>query len=599
MITASDNITNMLTSPVRKIQAKVEFYEGSTLVETCHCNDRLINFTVERIGDTSKFFGFGICQKINIHLIDKNRELSFSTSTDIKVAYGVDGEYIYPYPTFHITQVRRDENTNELSITAYDLMYPDSAHLVSDMELPKPYTLLYFVSAASNALKATGVAFSGISDISSFQVSYPTGGNFVGTETVREGLNSAAEATQTIYYINNKDQLTFKRFDEEAAAVLTINKDDYFTFESRPNRRLAKIVHTTELNENQEASTTTTGTTQYIRENPFWTMLNPSGLANELVKAIDLVGGLCINQFDCSWRGNYLLEVGDKINIVAKDNSILTSYVLDDVISFDGSLSEKTQWSYISNDEETPATPVSLGEALNQTFAKVDKVAREIELVAKQTEELPNQIASIKIQIDEIEAKVEELDFNEAGELLNQIAAIKLRVDELELKVQSLEEADGTLTSEMASIKIANDSIIATVEQVEANVGSDIDSIENALDSITQRLTTTVTTESIGIYIENELEQNGVSSVVTKTGFTLDEVGLTIDKAGTEMKTTITEDGMVIYRDANEVLTANNTGVYAENLHATTFLMMGKYSRFEDYTSENSVERTGCFWMGS
>ena len=90
MITASENIINMLTSPVREIEAKVEFFEGSTLVETCQYNDRLISFTVERIGDTSKFFGFGICQRINIHLIDRNRELSFST-TLLKYHMGLMG----------------------------------------------------------------------------------------------------------------------------------------------------------------------------------------------------------------------------------------------------------------------------------------------------------------------------------------------------------------------------------------------------------------------------------------------------------------------------------------------------------------------------
>lgn len=102
-------------------------------METCQYNDRLISFTVERIGDTSKFFGFGICQRLNVHLIDRNRELSFSTANSIKISYGVNEEFIYPYPTFHISEIHRDENTNELSITAYDLMYPDTAHIISDM----------------------------------------------------------------------------------------------------------------------------------------------------------------------------------------------------------------------------------------------------------------------------------------------------------------------------------------------------------------------------------------------------------------------------------------------------------------------------------
>ena len=43
-----------------------------------------------------------------------------------------------------------------------------------------------------------------------------------------------------------------------------------------------------------------------------------------------------------------------------------------------------------------------------------------------------------------------------------------------------------------------------------------------------------------------------------------------------------------------KVLNANNQGVDAKNLHATTYLIVGKNSRFEDYGNS----RTGCFWIG-
>jgi len=52
---------------------------------------------------------------------------------------------------------------------------------------------------------------------------------------------------------------------------------------------------------------------------------------------------------------------------------------------------------------------------------------------------------------------------------------------------------------------------------------------------------------------------------------------------------------MKIIKDTDIVLTANNTGVDAKNLHATTYLIVGANSRFEDY-DDNS--RTGCFWIG-
>lgn len=50
---------------------------------------------------------------------------------------------------------------------------------------------------------------------------------------------------------------------------------------------------------------------------------------------------------------------------------------------------------------------------------------------------------------------------------------------------------------------------------------------------------------------------------------------------------------MTVSKNGSVVLTANNIGVDAVNLHATTYLIIGQNSRFEDYNG-----RTGCFWIG-
>ena len=101
----------------------------------------------------------------------------------------------------------------------------------------------------------------------------------------------------------------------------------------------------------------------------------------------------------------------------------------------------------------------------------------------------------------EIKAEVEQLDMSENGAIKQELAALKLRVDEIELKVQSLEENDDVITSEMASLKISNNNITATVEQVETNLNANIDSVNSSIDTITQKLTTTVSTENISILV--------------------------------------------------------------------------------------------------
>ena len=534
MIVANTILTNAIVSPVRSIQARVELYEGSTLIETCNCHDRLIKFKVERIGDDSKFFGFGICQRLSVNLIDLERTLSISTANSLQIAYILENEVVYPYPTFYVTEVNRDEKTNEVSVTAYDTMYPDSAHLVSDMILQTPYTIRDFAQAASFALGASGVEIIGVGEEETcFNTNYPEGANFEGSETVREALNDVAEATQTVFYINSDDKLVFKRIDKDADAALTIARKDYFELTSRTNRRLARLVHTTELGDNV-ASEMMIGTTQYIRDNGFWA--NREDLATLLENALAVIRGLTINQFDCSWRGNYLLEIGDKINLVTKDNDTVTAFIFDDTVEYDGTLREKTLWKYNDNDAETEAAPTNLGVALNQTFAKVDKINKTIELVA----------------------------------------------------------SDSSVNSQkISALEINTGSISASVSKMETEVKESIEDISEELANLSSKVESTITADDLTIAIKKEITENGTTKVVTNTGFKFDDEGLTVSKENSEMSTQITEDGMTVYKGSEEVLVADNTGVKAINLHAETYLIIGTYSRLEDYG-----DRTGCFWIG-
>lgn len=50
---------------------------------------------------------------------------------------------------------------------------------------------------------------------------------------------------------------------------------------------------------------------------------------------------------------------------------------------------------------------------------------------------------------------------------------------------------------------------------------------------------------------------------------------------------------MTVYNNGDEVLTANDKGVTAKDLHARTYLIIGENSRLEDLNN-----RTVCFWIG-
>lgn len=537
--------TNNLISPVRSVKARVELFDGSTLVDTFFHSDRLKEFTVERVGE-AKFFGFGICQRLNIKLLDVRRELPISTANDFVISFGAADDYFCVLPRFHTTEVNRDENTNELSITAYDELERAAKHTVAELftiqtldeneeAQTHSYTLYDFITLAAEFL-GLGLRTVNIID-NCLDTFYESGANFDGTETIREALNAAAEATQSIYFINADNELVFKRLDNIGEPLDTINREQYITLDSKTNRRLSKIMSATELGDNVSAELDAAGTTQYVRDNPFWDMREDIDVL--LHNAINAVGGLTINQFEMDWRGNYLIEIGDKIALITKDNDTVISFLLDDTITYDGTYNQKSRWSYEDNDAETVDNPATLGDALKQTFAKVDKVNKEINLVAGET--------------------------TANGELL-------------------------------AAIQVNTESITASVSQLEENVNTGFDEVNEKFENLKKSVEAILTSEDLQILIKQEI-QNGVDKVITSTGFVFDENGLNVSKTDSEMSTQITEDGMTVYRENEAVLTADNTGVYAENLHATTYLIIGTCSRFEDYDKDGN-KRTGCFWIG-
>ena len=540
MLTLSNTHAQKINSPVRSIFARVELYNSSsTLAATYNYNDALISYSIERVGDETKFFGYGICQKINVKLRDVERSISITTDNYLKTSItSIENSaenYVYPYPIFYVSEVHRNENNNELSITAYDSLYKAAKHTVSELNLTAPYTIEEFAAACATLL-GLSLSIVNIADTDTcFDTSYDEGANFDGTETIRDALNAVAEATQTIYYINNEEKLTFKRLDVSGASVLTIDKSKYFSLSSKTNKRLATICHATELGDNVSASITESGSIQYIRDNPFWDLRDD--IETLVNNALAATGGITINQFDCTWRGDYSLEIGDKISLVTKDNSTSISYVLNDTISYDGGLSEKTKWSYSNNDVETASNPTTIGDALKQTYARVDKANKQIELVASETAANSEKIANVQIDVNGISTEV---------------------------------------------------------KQVKDDFNSNIEVVNGDIQTLTKKVNAAMTAEDVKLEIQSELN-NGVTKVETTTGFTFNDEGLTVSKSGSEMTTQITEDGMTVFRDNTAVLIANNVGVDAVNLHATTYLIIGNNSRFEDY----GEDRTGCFWIGN
>lgn len=508
------NTTNAPSSP----RARVELYNGSTLLNIYSDADYLQGFTVERIGEDSKFFGFGVCHKITVILGDYEGNVDLTGANMLEVEYGIGSDFLYTYPYFIIDEITRDEATKEYTITAYDALATAAGHTAAELVLPEGERTLRDYAVACARLLGLPFKVEGVQD-NCFNLSCAHTANLEGTESVREVLNDIAEATQTIYYINSRWELVFKRLDMNGAAVATITNDNSTNIVVGETQTLTGITHATELGDNVNANTGEDGVTQYVRDNAFWNLrediaeLLGAALANvsgggqpaqlgvarlgAMQLGATLTGGMSITAFSADWFGNYLLEVGDKIAVETEDGNVIYSYVLNDVIAYTGVVLEQSQWIFAKGEDEG-ANSNRLGDALKQTFARVDKVSKQIELVV-----------------------------------------------------------------------------------------SDRDGEKEQLTQILQ------TTDEVNIAVK-EIVANGVDKVVTGAGYKFDAEGLTVSKEGSEMSTQITDDGMTVSRDNTEVLKANHEGVNATNLHATTYLIIGGNSRFEDYEGT----RTACFWIG-
>ena len=152
-----------------------------------------------------------------------------------------------------------------------------------------------------------------------------------------------------------------------------------------------------------------------------------------------------------------------------------------------------------------------------------------------------------------------------------------------------------TITDYTSAIQENVDSITASVSKMQTSITEDIDGLSDRIETVSQKVDLQLTEDAVNIQIDKKL-QNGVNKVETSTGFKFDEDGLNISKAHSPTNTQITENGMAVNNteSGDAVLTANKDGVDAVNLKATTYLIIGGRSRFENY----GTDRTGCFWIG-
>ena len=475
----TDNIFNdMFNSVAREFKGRVELLEGSTLLQVFKHDDALQGFTIEKAGDNTKFFGYGICQKATVKLRDKDRAINIQKGQVLQIAHGVEEDYLYTYPALFVDEVVRDEITNDLTVTAYDAIYKATNIRVKDLLLPQPHTLQTFIHAAA-AMVGMPASFKNINsnllnlEYSDYSTVYA---NFSGEETLREALDDAAEVLGAIYYVNSNWEICFRGLDVVGEPVLEIDKSKYFELSVKTARTIQKVMSVTELGDNIEATTGIDGDTAYLRENAFLT-LRPD-IASILESILLAVRGLTLVQFECKHRGDFRLETGDKVCITTKDNALVRVYILDDSITYNGGLVGTTKWEYTENEAADAANPTTLGDKLNQTFAKVDKAEKKITLLASETDELNSKMSKLEMDTDSITATVE---------------STKSDVEELSNRV------DATITEDAVNI-LVQQQIREGVQSVETATGFTFNGDGLTVSKSGTEMETTITEDGMTVY---------------------------------------------------------------------------------------------------
>jgi len=160
-------------------------------------------------------------------------------------------------------------------------------------------------------------------------------------------------------------------------------------------------------------------------------------------------------------------------------------------------------------------------------------------------------------------------------------------------------DSQGVLTqtqTSVANLSVRADGISADVKRLTDLQTDSANSLDDRLKVVEEKASVSMTEEAVNIAIEKTISENGAPKLQTKTGYSFDDDGMTVQKSSNpEMKTQITEDGMTVSKNDVPTLKADNTGVDAVNLRASTYLIVGGMSRFQTYQGD----RMACFWLGN
>lgn len=424
MLTTNTTVLNYYKKANRQFDATITINGNSYLVPY----QTLVSFSIERSVPNGKFFGYAVSQKVTIEVLGTS---TAKKSDSIDITIGGLNQNQATLPRFYVDTVEYNSAKNTTTITCYDAIEYYGSMIFKDSSFTYPMTLLSFAQTMVSRISSTLSAdFEGVNPTIVKETL-----NLDGTETYKDVFAAIAEATGTICYCSTGKTIVFKTLPKATADNVghSFDGSNYFDFSTSESVTLGKIASATELGDNIEVGS---GRLQIIRENPF--LVLRSDIASLLDAIYQRVNGITITSHNLNFRGNPFYEIGDLLAVDTTKGVTKYIHYLSGTFTYDGGISGTTSWED-GEVENVEAAPTNLGAALNQTFAKVDKVNKQIQLVVSKVDKTEDQVdiltqrvsqtmtpEDVKIQITKIlnESKVNEVTtttgftFNAAGLLI-------------------------------------------------------------------------------------------------------------------------------------------------------------------------------------
>lgn len=195
----------------------------------------------------------------------------------------------------------------------------------------------------------------------------------------------------------------------------------------------------------------------------------------------------------------------------------------------------------------------------------------------------------------DIQAKTKEETTTTKISETKKIRRVQSQIDQAEGKITQLVQETETNTKDI------NNNYNEIIQKLDGLA------TEDDLVAISNKVETIQTSADYAINVVEDIQVNGVSKVTTTTGYKFDADGLTIEKTGAETKSVLNEKGLDI-RDstgsssqsllfAGYDTSTGETIVKSKNMTVEKYLVIGKYSRIEDY-EPSGTKATGIFWIG-